>query len=241
MGVTAVVARLSDKKDLQTMTALARFFAAAICMATLFCFDSHAQTNERRPTTPAAGAQQQPTDAQASADTLVNEVALLRKSLQSLNTRLREISDKLLAPSDSKQPDASNTKQSRLTNSLNLLTLTEQRAEIMRRQLLEMLEKETFYKNRVVQIDESSRPESIDRSLALVGTTISTTDLRDTRRRVLDNERSGVLSLLSQTSQSRIRLEEDLKQADALVARLRQRLLPLIEKEIDKINPDDKQ
>jgi hypothetical protein len=238
--VTAIVARLSDEKDLQTMTTLARFFAAAICMATLFCFNSHAQTNERRTTTPAAGAQQQPTDAQASADTLVNEVALLRKSLQSLNTRLREISDKLLAP-DPKQAEASNPKQSRLTNSLNLLTLAEQRAELLRRQLLEMTEKETFYRNRIVQIDESSRPESIDRALALVGTTISTTDLRDTRRRVLDNERSGVLSLLSLTSQSRIRLEDDVKQADALVARLRLRLLPLIEKEIDKINPDDKQ
>ncbi|MFL6282392.1 MAG: hypothetical protein ACJ74Q_04425 [Pyrinomonadaceae bacterium] len=223
------------------MTTLARLFAAAICVATLFCFDSHAQTNERRQTTPAPRAQEQPTDAQAAdADTLVSEVALLRKSLQSLNTRLREISDKLLAP-DPKQPDASNPKQSRLTNSLNLLTLAEQRAELLRRQLLEMTEKETFYKNRIVQIDESSRPESIDRTLALVGTTISTTDLRDTRRRVLDNERSGVLSLLSLTSQSRIRLEDDVKQADALVARLRLRLLPLIEKEIDKINPDDKQ
>jgi hypothetical protein len=225
------------------MTTLARFFAAAICLTTLFCFDSHAQTNERRPTTPAQRAQEQPTDAQpnaAAADTLVNEVALLRKSLQSLNTRLREISDKLLAP-DPKQTDASNTKQSRLTNSLNLLTLAEQRAELLRRQLLEMTEKETFYRNRIVQIDESSRPESVDRALALVGTTISTTDLRDTRRRVLDNERAGVLSLLSLTSQSRIRLEDDVKQADALVARLRQRLLPLIEKEIDKINPDDKQ
>lgn len=223
------------------MTTLARFFAAAICVATLFCFDSHAQTNERRQTTPAPRAQEQPTGAQAAdADTLVSEVALLRKSLQSLNTRLREISDKLLAP-DPKQPDASNSKQSRLTNSLNLLTLAEQRAELLRRQLLEMTEKETFYRNRIVQIDESSRPESIDRTLALVGTTISTTDLRDTRRRVLDNERTGVLSLLNLTSQSRIRLEDDVKQADALVARLRQRLLPLIEKEIDKINPDEKQ
>lgn len=220
------------------MTMRARLFAAAVCVSTLFCSASLAQTNERRQTTPSPVTQEQD-----AADTLVNEVALLRKSLQSLNTRLREISDKLLAP-DTKPADASNpanNKQSRLVNSLNLLTLAEQRAEIMRRQLLEMLEKETFYKNRVVQIDESSRPESIDRSLALIGTTTSTTDLRDTRRRALDNERGGVLSLLSQTSQSRIRLEEDLKQADALVAKLRQRLLPLIDKEIDKINPDDRQ
>jgi hypothetical protein len=224
------------------MTKLARLFAAAICAATLFCVTSLAQTNERRQTTPAP---QQPADAQtaaASADTLVNEVALLRKSLQTLNTRLREISDKLLAP-DAKQSDASgasNPKQNRLAASLSILSQAEQRAELLRRQLLEMLEKETFYKNRLVQIDESSRPESIDRANALVGTTTSTTDLRDTRRRVLDNERSGVISLLTQTSLSRIRLEDDVKQADLLVAKLRLRLLPLIEKEIDKINPEEK-
>jgi uncharacterized protein YoxC len=230
------------------MATLARFFAAAICAATLSCLTSLAQTGERRQTAPAPRAQEQTTDAQTaapSADTLVNEVALLRKSLQTLNTRLREISDKLLAP-DTKQTDASNAsnasnpKQNRLAASLSILSQAEQRAELMRRQLLEMLEKETFYKNRLVQIDESSRPESIDRTLALVGTTISTTDLRDTRRRVLDNERNGVMSLLNQTSLSRIRLEDDVKQADLLVAKLRQRLLPLIEKEIDKINPEEK-
>jgi hypothetical protein len=38
--------------------------------------------------------------------------------------------------------------------------------------------------------------------------------------------------------QSRIRLEEDVKQADALVSRLRQRLFPAIERQIEKINPN---
>lgn len=222
----------------------ARLFTAAIFVATLLCFNSSAQTNERRPTAPSTGAQTQPPDAQANtatADTLVGEVALLRKSLQSLNTRLREISDKLLAPVDSKTADASNPRQNRLAASLAILSQTEQRAELLRRQLLEMTEKEMQYRNRLVQIDESSRPESIDRSLALVGTTTSTTDLRDTRRRILDNERKGVELLLNQTSLSRIRLEDDVKQADALVSKLRMRLLPLIEKEIDKINPEGNQ
>jgi glucose/arabinose dehydrogenase len=228
------------------MTTSARFLTAAICAATLLCADSLAQANERRPPTSAPRAQeqqQQSPDAQpgaASSDALVNEVSLLRKSLQTLNAMLREISDKLLAP-DAKLADVPDTKQSRLASALAILNQTEQRAELLRRQLLEMMEKETFYKNRLVQIDESSRPESIDRTLALVGTTTSTTDLRDTRRRVLDNERSGIQNLLSQTSQSRMRLEDDVKQADALVAKLRQRLLPLIEREIDKINPEEKQ
>jgi len=212
-------------------------------VASLFCLGARAQTVERRQAAATPGAQQQSPD--ASSDALVGEVALLRKSLQTLNTRLREITDKLLAPdpksADAQNPNAPTSRQGRLAASLSILTQTEQRAELLRRQLLEMLEKETFYRNRLVQIDESSRPESIDRTLALVGTTTSTTDLRDNRRRILDNERSGVLSLLNQTSQSRVRLEDDVKQADALVSKLRQRLLPLIEKEIDKLNPEGTQ
>ena len=228
-------------------TKRAGLYAAALCAAALLCFDARAQT----PRTAPAQTQQQTPEAQSgapSAETLTSEVSLLRKSLQTLNARLREISDRLLAPGPAaQQPDASNSgnpsnnRQSRLVNALNLLTLAEQRAETMRRQLLELTEKEAFYKNRLIQIDESSRPENVDRSIALYGTTTSNTDLRDTRRRVLDNERGGVLSLLNQTTQSRMRLEDDLKQADALVARLRQRLLPLIEKEIDKINPEANQ
>jgi hypothetical protein len=149
---------------------------------------------------------------------------------------LREISEKLLAP-DSKPGDPLNDKQNRISLGLDLLSRSEQRAEVLRKQLLELIEKETSFKNRLVQIDEDMRPDSIDRSISLIGTT-RTPELRDVRRRVLENERKGVESLLNQTSQSRLRLEDDVRQADALVSKLRQRVLPLIEKEIEKINPD---
>jgi hypothetical protein len=224
------------------MTTRAGLFAAALCASALLCFTALAQTGERGRATPSPRAPEQTPDAQpAAADTLTGEVALLRKSVQTLNARLREISDKLLAPdAAAKQADASNPKQNRLASHLDILTRAEQRAEVMRKQLLELTEKETWFKNRLVQIDEDSRPDSIDRTLALVGS-VRTPDMRDTRRRVLENERAGVQNLLGQTSQGRQRLEEDLKQADALVSRLRQRLLPLIEKEIDKINPEERQ
>jgi hypothetical protein len=61
--------------------------------------------------------------------------------------------------------------------------------------------------------------------------------VREVRRRILENERKGVESLLNLTTQSRFRLEDDVRQAEALVLKLRQRVLPSIEKEIEKINP----
>jgi hypothetical protein len=100
-----------------------------------------------------------------------------------------------------------------------------------------LIEKETSLKSRLVQIDEDMRPESIERTLNPYGTT-RTAELRGARRRVLENDRKGVESLLNLTTQSRLRLEDDVKQADLLVFRLRQRVLPLIDKEIDKINPN---
>jgi hypothetical protein len=54
----------------------------------------------------------------------------------------------------------------------------------------------------------------------------------------VDNERKGVETLLGQATNNRVRLEDEVKQADLLVARIRQRLLPIIEREIDKLNPN---
>jgi hypothetical protein len=107
----------------------------------------------------------------------------------------------------------------------------------LRKQLIELIEKETSFKMRLAQLEEDMRPENIERAMATYGTT-RTAELRDTRRRVLENDKRGVESLLQLTSQSRLRLEDDVRQADQLVAKLRQRLFPLIDKEIEKISPE---
>ena len=168
-----------------------------------------------------------------SGDALTNEVAELRKSVQTLNARLKAIAEELLSP-DSKESDNQKVKQ--IGINLDLLSHTEERAEVLRKQLLELIEKETTYRTRLTQMDEDIRPENIERALAGIGTT-RTAEMRDTRRRSLDSERKGLESLLALTSQSRIRLEEDVRQADQLVASFRQRLFPLIQKQLDKLSP----
>ena len=212
----------------------ARLLPLTLCAAALACAHASAQTGGAAPRPP-----QSPNGepAAVSADPVANEIGLLRRSLQTLNTRLREISEKLLAPDAAKPGEQGNAKQHPLAIQLDLLARTEQRAEGMRKQLIELTEKEIAFKTRVMQLDEEMRPDAIDRALSGIGTT-RTPDLREYRRRVLDNERRGVEYLLGQTTQSRARLEEDVRQADALVQRLRMKLYPLIEKEIDKIGPE---
>jgi hypothetical protein len=221
------------------MTMPVRLFPAVVFVVILFSLPAFAQTPERRQANSTPQAQEQapnlPPNAN-SVDTVANEIALLRKSLQTLNIRLREISDKVLAPGAS-QSGSPNDKQNRISVNLELLTRAEQRAEALRKELLERIEKETSLKSRLVQMEEEMRPESIERALNPIGTT-RTVELRDVRRRVLENDRKGFEMLLNQTTQSRVRLEDDVRQADSLVSRLRQRILPLIDKEIEKINPN---
>lgn len=195
---------------------------------------SQAQTGERPQANSSSQAQEQ-SSAASFIDPVANEIGLLRKSLQTLNTRLREISDRLFAPV-AKPGEQPKDQQSRISQTLNLLSQTELRAEVLRKQLLELIEKETSLKTRLLQVEEELRPESIERAI-LVGST-RTMEMREARRRMLENERKGAESLLTQTSQMRQRLEEDVRQADALVTRLRLRVFPVIEKEIDKLNPN---
>lgn len=210
------------------MTIAVRCLPFAVCVLILFSLPTSAQTP--RTNTPSQAQEQTaslPPNA-SSMDVVANEIGLLRKSLQTLNARLREISEKVLATNP-------NEKSNNIALSLDVLMRAEQRAEMLRKQLLELIEKETAFKSRLVQLEEEMRPESIERSMNLVGTT-RTAELRDARRRVLENERKGFESLLYQTTQSRSRLEDDVRQADALVTKLRQRIIPVIEREIDKIN-----
>ena len=213
-----------------------RFFSILICGLALFGAQSFAQSVRQGASTPQGQEQLASLPPNSnSMEAVASEIDLLRKSVQTLSTRLREISDRLTP--EAKENDSSTDKVRRISANIELLARTEERAGILRKQLLELIEKETSSRSRLAQIDEDIRPENIERALSGIGTT-RTVELRETRRRVLENERKGLESLLNQTTSSRSRLEEDVRQADSLVTKLRQRLMPLIEREIEKINPN---
>ncbi|HEX5704548.1 MAG TPA: hypothetical protein VFX97_15210 [Pyrinomonadaceae bacterium] len=170
-----------------------------------------------------------------SSDDVAKQIGMLRTSVQSLDATLNDIADKLI-PVFNKAKDVAAEAQGRISSSFTLLVQAEQRAEMLRRHLLELIEKETLYRTRIAQLDEDARPENVERTLNPYGTT-RTTELRDTRRRVLETDRRGYVALLALTTENRTRLDEEVRQADGLVQRLRQRLNPLIEREIDKLTP----
>jgi len=87
--------------------------------------------------------------------------------------------------------------------------------EKLKAQLLEVQGKEDVLRSRLEQLDESIKPENIERSLAGVGST-RPEELREQRRRQLSIQRDGVLAQLKTLETSRQRLESAIANAEAL-------------------------
>jgi hypothetical protein len=90
-----------------------------------------------------------------------------------------------------------------------------ERVEKLRAQLLEVQGKEDVLRGRLDQLNESIKPENIERSLAGIGST-KPEQLREARRRQLAIERDGVLVQLKTLETSKQRLESAIANAEAL-------------------------
>jgi len=84
----------------------------------------------------------------------------------------------------------------------------------LRAQLLDVKAKEEDLQARAQQLEESLKPENIERSLAGVGST-RPEELRESRRRQLTIERNGVLAQLKLLETTRQRLETAIANAEA--------------------------
>ena len=83
----------------------------------------------------------------------------------------------------------------------------------LKTQLIDVQAKEEGLRSRLQQLDESIKPENIERSLAGIGST-RPEELRESRRRQLTIERDGVLAQLKTVETSRQRLETALANAE---------------------------
>ena len=81
--------------------------------------------------------------------------------------------------------------------------------------LLELQGKEEALRGRLAELDESIKPENIERSLAGVGST-RPEELRESRRRQLTIQRDGVAAQLQTLETERQRLEAALANAEIL-------------------------
>jgi DNA repair exonuclease SbcCD ATPase subunit len=93
-------------------------------------------------------------------------------------------------------------------------TSAQEKAASLRAQLSEVEARQAELQNRLQQLDEESKPENIEKSLAGVGST-KPEELREQRRRQLEIERNGIQAQLNLLATSHTRLQTAIAQADA--------------------------
>lgn len=225
-----------DRNQLRNVTG---FCLSVLLSLGLFAFDADAQTTRKKPKpTPTPVRTGEPAVISRADDypTVVIEPVPVDNSVPAgtSDATIEELRERLLqleARSNKKDPDA---KQRQLALNLDILTKSEQRSDGLRKQLFEMIEKENAIRGRMDQIDNDMRPESIERSMATVGS-LRPEELREQRRRSLGLEKGNLQALLTEVQKNRTNLELNLQRSDALVERLRVR----IEKEIDTALAED--
>lgn len=150
-------------------------------------------------------------------------------TLEELGNRIKNLE----AGRKVEKPDP-DEKQKRVLLNLDILTRAEQRSESLRKQMFEMIEKENAVKTKLDTLDYDLKPEVIERSTALIGS-LRPEEIRASRRKSLEAERTNLQSLLTEIQKTRAVLDINLQRSEALVEKLRLRF----EKEIDAALAED--
>lgn len=114
---------------------------------------------------------------------------------------------------------------------LQILSSAEQRAENLRKQLLDLSDKEATVRPRLEQIEYEIRPEVIERNAAFIGS-LRPEEVRESMRKKLAMERDRLNAQLVQIQTNRTAIEASLQSADGLVTKLRTKLESEIEAQL---------
>ena len=215
------------------------FFVFLFSAACLWTVDVNAQTKRPKTTKPAVVASPTPpagdfevvSRAEDQKPTLVfvepptNNPA--EPATDNSSAKIKELSARI-KKLETTRTDAYDEKQKRLLLNLDILTRAEQRADGLRKQLFDMMEKVNSIKSRIDQLDADSRPELLNRAATYSGS-MKPEEIREMRKKSLDSEKQNLQSLLAEVQSSRTNLTTTVQRADAMVDKLRFK----IEKEID--------
>lgn len=151
---------------------------------------------------------------------VIERLDKIAAQLLSIGRRLDRIEAQGSAQGNEEQ--AKDDKSKKLLTNLDIITKGEQRVESLRKQLFQVMEKESALRSRIDQLDIDARSETIEKSIAFSGS-LRPEELRDARRKSIEAERRNTQLSLVEIQSARATLESTLAKAEALVERLRQR------------------
>ncbi|HEY0048695.1 MAG TPA: hypothetical protein VGB68_05385, partial [Pyrinomonadaceae bacterium] len=114
-----------------------------------------------------------------SVENIAKELAKISKSVTDLNTRLKTFSDTFTSNQGLRLTD----KQQKLLAAFEFLNRAEQRLSNLQTLKITLAERQTSARMRLAQNEIESKPESIDRSVAVRGTITDAEEMRESRRR----------------------------------------------------------
>jgi uncharacterized protein YukE len=176
---------------------------------------------------PASAAQPAPTYSYDPWQNISLELSAISKSVQSLNQSMKAFVDKFEKVGGMNFTE----KQQKLVLAMEFLARAEDRLATLQRHQIELVEKQGTTRARLAQVERDLYPQSIERSVALEGST-KTEEIRESRRATLQGERSSLQALLSQINANLADTAEAVREAQLQVQRLRKMYLPQIEKEL---------
>lgn len=158
------------------------------------------------------------------------ELTKISRSVQLLSDRLAQFVEKFEKVGGLNLTE----KQQRFVMGLEILVRSEQRVATLQKLQSDLLEKQIQLKQRIKQVELELRPQSIERSTSIQGST-DTVEIRENRRDSLLEHQRGLNNALAQAEQNLFEAQSGLREAQSHVSRLRRMLLPQIEKEMGEI------
>lgn len=156
------------------------------------------------------------------------QILQISKSLEDLNKKLATFSETF----NSNQGLRLTEKQQKLLFAFEMLNRAETRLSTLQLLKVQLSEREATTKRRVAQIDESLKPENVDRTLT---GTLDAEQTRSARRRTMQNEKNDLTRLLYEIQNSISDTDTEILQTQLFLRRIRQQIFPEVEKELSDL------
>lgn len=163
-------------------------------------------------------------------ENISKEITKISKSLESFNEKLKNFTETF----SSNQGLKLSERQQRLLAAFEYLNRAEQRLATLQLLKINLTEKQSSVKIKIAEVEDGLRPESVDRSVALRGTT-NAEELRNNRRQLLNREKSELTALLSEIQNTINETNFEIRQTENFLKNIRQRIFPEIEKDLSEL------
>jgi predicted nucleic acid-binding Zn-ribbon protein len=162
-----------------------------------------------------------------SLENISRELAKISKTVADFNLRLKNFSETF----SSNQGLRLTEKQQKLLAAFEYLNRAEQRLSVLQKLKFELAEKQSALRLQIAKIETDLKPDSIDRNVAVSGST-DAEEQRESRRRALSRQRAELLSLIHEMQNSIDAATDEIRQTDLFLKNIRLRIFPEIEKEL---------